>query len=131
MAWRVDVDERTAVVRVIFDGAIGAGDLRDASLAAINAAKARGALRYFVDAEQALFDVSAFTILSLPDKQYIEEHVDRRSRIAVLLPVSPKARDDVRFYETVCLNRGWTVRCFSTPSGAADWLIGPAAFGGA
>ncbi len=52
-----------------------------------------------------------------------DEKSTRRISIAVVAPVSEEAREDARFYETVCLNRGWNARMFAERQEAIDWLV--------
>jgi hypothetical protein len=42
---------------------------------------------------------------------------------AVLLPGLPMAAEDVRFWETACLNRGIRVQVFLDRQNAIDWLL--------
>jgi hypothetical protein len=52
-----------------------------------------------------------------------DEKSTRRIRIAVVAPVSEEARKDARFYETVCINRGWNARMFAERQEATDWIV--------
>lgn len=51
------------------------------------------------------------------------DNITRRIRIAVVAPISEEARQDIQFYETVCLNRGWNARVFTERQEAIDWLL--------
>ena len=42
---------------------------------------------------------------------------------AVLLPALPGPIEDVRFWETTCLNRGINVRVFTERDAAVAWLV--------
>lgn len=54
---------------------------------------------------------------------YAKEGVERqRIYIAVILPKSPKMVTDYNFYETVCKNRGWSVKTFEDRKAAIKWL---------
>ena len=50
------------------------------------------------------------------------EKTTRDICIAIISPICEDARQDIRFYETVCLNRGWNVRMFSLRHDAINWL---------
>lgn len=69
-------------------------------------------------------EVSILDLLNLPARQYVEESMSRRIRVAVVSPRMPEAQEKVRFYETVCLNRGWKVRLFKSRDDAIEWLTG-------
>lgn len=69
-----------------------------------------------------LESVDSVTDLYELPKQYIEEGVSRSTRIAMVMPRSETARKFIRFYENVCVNRGWTVQSFETRGEAEKWL---------
>jgi hypothetical protein len=66
--------------------------------------------------------LSVVDILYLPEQKYAADKLDRKSRIAVLMPKDAAARKELQFYETVCLNRGWQVKIFNTKQEALAWL---------
>lgn len=41
---------------------------------------------------------------------------------AILMPSLQASRQDVEFYETACLNRGFNVKVFRDRQAALDWL---------
>jgi hypothetical protein len=75
------------------------------------------------DGSAAELEAFIYELYDLP-KQYAEEELNRRSRVAVILPASEKAREALRFYETASRNCGWDVQTFSERQGAIDWLTG-------
>ena len=48
----------------------------------------------------------------------------KTNRVAVLLTEDAAINEDIRFYETVCRNRGWSIRVFSHKDEAVEWLLG-------
>jgi len=70
------------------------------------------------------FVASIIDVFDLCAKQYDNEKLNRQSQIAVILPTSVEGREAAHFYETVCTNRGWSVRLFSERQSAINWLTG-------
>ena len=122
MSWHVNYDEDTRNVRITFDGPTTGQDLRDATSEAILTGKNHGTRAFLVDSRTIRLHASVFALLALPDKQYTAEGADRHSLVAVLMPSDPKEQEGMRFYETVCVNRGWQARCFWSPDEALAWL---------
>ena len=54
--------------------------------------------------------------------RYVADGLERLSRVALVYPRSPKAKEAARFYETACINRGWNVRLFPERDDAIEWL---------
>jgi hypothetical protein len=123
MSWSVDYEDASGIVVVTYVGASDAGDLRAASAAAIALSKTHDTLRFLIDGTHGAFPVSPFALLDMPARQYPQEGADPRSRVALLLPQAPKDREAARFYETVCLNRGWQVESFDDRDAARRWLL--------
>jgi hypothetical protein len=123
MAWTLDYDPESGIIVTTYRGTSTVGDLRDASSAAIALGKTHESWRFLTDASEGSFDVALIALLNLPAKQYQAEGADRGSRVALLLPKSAKDRDLARFYETVCLNRGWLVQSFDDRDEARRWLL--------
>ena len=51
--------------------------------------------------------------------KYQEFGLDRSAKLAILLR---EIDDDIKFYETVCNNRGWRAQLFTDYDAAVDWL---------
>jgi hypothetical protein len=51
--------------------------------------------------------------------KYQEFGLDHSARLAILLR---EASDDMKFYETVCNNRGWQAQLFTDYDAAIAWL---------
>jgi hypothetical protein len=85
-------------------------------------AKENNSNLFLSDCTQATFDVSTIAVLNLPEF-YKDQGLSRPVRIAILSPMSKAGKELVRFYETVCLNRGWIVNVFKERQEALDWLL--------
>ena len=123
MAWSADYDDASGIITVAYRGPTVGGDLRAGSSAAIALSKTHGSWRFLIDASEGTFNVAPIVLLNLAAKQYPAEHLDRSTRMAVLLPPAAKDRELARFYETVCLNRDWLVHSFEDRDEARRWLL--------
>jgi hypothetical protein len=85
-------------------------------------AKENESTRIITDAKQATLEMSVVDLYGLP-KFYDDQDLQRSVRIAVLPPTSEAGAELVDFYETVSLNRGWTVSIFEERQEALDWLL--------
>jgi hypothetical protein len=53
---------------------------------------------------------------------YAEIGAPRKNQIALVAPTGTKTEEDLRFYETVCINRGWQVKMFADKESAMQWF---------
>jgi len=123
MSWTYNHNPTLEIVEVVFVGTITALDLQESTSELIQLEKEKGINQFLVDATQMHYSGSLTVVHDLPAKQYLEAGADRFGRVAVVLPTSPRDREFVQFYETVCQNRGWFVKAFSTTREAIGWLI--------
>jgi len=56
---------------------------------------------------------------------YSHRGLPRETRIAVVQPRSRRAAELGEFYETVCYNRNYQAKTFSSPTDAEAWLQSP------
>lgn len=126
MPYTTKYDSVLDLIEVTYTGLITEADIRQATTQAISIQKQMGTMSVLIDVNA--WDVSAsFTdIYEVVDTQYLKEEANRQSRIAVVFPPSLNVQEAVRFYETVCFNRGWKVRVCLDRQSAIDWLRGTA-----
>ena len=124
MSPNVKHDPVLDIIEVTLTGLITAEDLRASTTRAISMQKETGTTRFLLSADAWDLPVSLTDIYEIPDTQYWKEELKIRSRIAIVLPTSVTVQEAARFYETVCLNRGWNVRICSDRQIAMDWLLG-------
>jgi hypothetical protein len=116
----------SGLIETHWTGVVTATDLRASTSECIALQKQTGITRFVVDITQVEPSASPVDLFALPDKQYREESLDSASRIAIVAPLNPKARNNATFYETACRNRGWNVQTFEDRAGALAWLAGSA-----
>ena len=124
VAWRLGFNSRLSIIEVVLTARIDGHDLRRMTAEAISLGQQRGCLKYLVDAVNLELVATTFDIYDIPHRQYDELHLDRRTRIALVLPTSLREFEFARFYETQCTNCGWNVKSFPVPEEAFDWLMG-------
>jgi len=122
MGWRVEYDDTLRAVNVKLFGSITGAELHELTSAAIALLKKQEVLDALVDAAELGSAPPIAEIYKLPAEQYIEEQLNRTVRIAMIMPKSRAAEEAARFYETTCINRGWSVRTFSSRAQATAWL---------
>jgi hypothetical protein len=123
MSITVKYNPELSIIESMLADNVTAEDLRMHEMQAIALAKETNSIRFLTDATQATLTMSLFGLYDLPEL-YEDQDLQRPVFIAVLPPASEAGKGLVDFYETVCLNRGWTVRIFGQRQEALDWLLG-------
>ncbi|MBN1826430.1 MAG: hypothetical protein JW958_09195 [Candidatus Eisenbacteria bacterium] len=123
MTWTVAFDDSLRIVILTYSGVSTGEDIKEAAVARIALGREKGVDRYLIDTTAVVTDESATSdLFDLPDKFYPAERNQRDSRIAILEPESSRSSEMVRFFESVCVNRGWAVKVFSDRESAIRWL---------
>jgi hypothetical protein len=121
MPYSLKINKEMQQIEVYFDGALSGKDLGVCTAAAAELQFKHSIYSVFINAGDLEFIESVTDIYDLP-KQYVELGVSRSTRIAITMPKLESARSFIRFYENVCINRGWIVRTFETQGEAEKWL---------
>ena len=122
MPWKYEVHPTLGIVEVTYTGRVSGQDIHDLTSELLALEKEQGKIGFLVDTTNMEFTGSLFDIYELPAKQYVEEEADRLNPIAVILSTSPKEKKTAKFYELVCLNRGWIAKSFEERQDATNWL---------
>lgn len=124
MAWSARYDSKTNIIEVIYSGTLSMDDIKNAIIQRISIQEETGAMSVLADISGIdNVKVHLVDIFSIADTFFENINSDRRTRIALILPRYPKAREDALFYETACLNRGWKVKSFEDREEAIKWLL--------
>jgi len=124
MPWVVKHDPAANMVEMICNGPMTGVDLRESTTSCISLGREASSTKFLVDVSGVEIEASMLDLYELPARQYVAEGADRNSRVALIQPTSPAARDAIKFYETVCKNRGWIVQTFTNRQSAVEWLAG-------
>lgn len=119
MPWTLEAEDGLLVVT--FRGPFAAAELREATLAIVDALLAQQCLRLLLDCSEAHFDVPTLNVYQLP-ALYEARGVSRQVRAAVVMPVDGYHAEIFQFYEDVCRNRGYFVQLFPDAAAARLWL---------
>ena len=109
------------IVEIVYTGCVTSHDLRDALRAALALAHDNMTNRYLADCVQLDSGhsiVDLFEVVTALDQSAI----DRQSKEAIVLPVSPEFGSYAQFYEMTCRNRGLNARVFQDRQAAIAWL---------
>ncbi len=101
----VEYDSGLGIIHSIYAGRVTADDFKEGTIKAIALAKKHKTFLLLIDDTELESAVSTNEIYEMP-QFYDDVNATCRSRMALLLPTSGQIRDDVKFYETVCRNRG-------------------------
>jgi hypothetical protein len=121
MPYFLKLNEKLLQIEIDLDGAMSGKDLEVCTAEAAELQHEHSIYSVFINA-LSLESVESVTDLYDLPKQYVEQGVSRSTRIAITMPALEKARKFIRFYENVCINRGWTVGTFETRGEAEKWL---------
>lgn len=122
MTGTFEIHRDLGIVEIVYEDETTAEDLRETTSACISMEKTQGINRFLVDCTSMRLSASVMDLYDLPDQQYVEEEADPHGRVAVIIPHGHPAEEMARFYETVCVNRGWMVRVFPSRASATEWL---------
>jgi hypothetical protein len=123
MSFTVKYNPELSIIESVLVDNLTSKDLRMHEAQSIALAMKNKANRFLSDATAATIKVSISDLYNLPEF-YQDQGLRRPVLIAVLSPTSEAGKKLVDFYETVCLNRGWTVKIFDERQEALDWLMG-------
>src|SRR5512145_1353567 len=123
MPWTVSYSPDLAAVTTVYSGRVKPNELQEAVRSTLQLAREHGTRRFLADCAELQGGHSVSDLYAIA-RMLEAEGLDHGSREALLLPQLTGAVEDVRFWETVCLNRGYTVRVFERMADATEWLAG-------
>jgi hypothetical protein len=121
MPWQIKLAENNSYMAITYSGVITPQELEDALRAILKLGRESGTTRILADCTGMTGGHSVFDLYYLIDL-YEKENVPHQMKEAILLPALPEKLDDVKFYETACLNKGYDVRLFEMADDARSWL---------
>jgi hypothetical protein len=123
MPWMLGHAPDLGAVTVSISGSLPLSSVSKLTQDALSLAAAKGTRRFLADLPGLERTESTLDLYSMPT-QHLVAGANGQDKTAVLLPVNQALWDDVRFYETVCRNRGLDVRIFAARTDAVRWLTG-------
>ena len=123
MTWTLEHNDDLKIVVLTYKGKVTGADIKEAATARIQMGNQKNITRFLIDTQEVESNESAtMDIYELPSDIYQEKQCEYESHIAVVEPKSSKSKAMVRFFENVCVNRGWLVKTFQDCSSAVKWL---------
>jgi hypothetical protein len=122
MSSTISYNTEHGIVESVLADDVTKEDLRLHEVRCMDLAQERNTTLFLTDATRATLKVSVVDLYDLPGL-YEKYGLERPVRIAVLEPTSEAGKGLVDFYETVCVNRGWHSKVFTTRQEAVDWLL--------
>jgi hypothetical protein len=122
MPWKVEYIADFEIIQCVYIGNVTMDDFKEATKKSFALAKNHQTGKILIDNSKLEIIVSTTEIYELP-QFYDNIKLDRRSRWAIILPTVQPALRDVQFFETVCRNRGWSVKAFDNHENAMKWLM--------
>lgn len=123
MVWQVELDEKSQVVVLNFDGVVTGPELIEAAEARIALGKETGVDSYIIDAADMVAPKSAIMdVLDIPKEVYEDNNMSRHSLLAVVKPTNPGSVWIAEFFENASILRGWRVKSFDDRDAALYWL---------
>lgn len=121
MAWAANYNHDQNLVELIYKGTVSPADLHEALLAAAKLARENNSILFLADCtdmEGGHSVIDLYGLISL----YESVGLQLKMKEALLLPSMKSPKEDVKFYETACLNKGFNVKVFSQKEKALIWL---------
>ena len=120
MSWTSVYNSDNDFIEVAYEGVLAAVDLKEEGEQSMALAIEHKTSRFLVDLKKFKKSLSVLDIYESPVRY--DGKLKGPIYLAVVEPLSLLAREDSKFYETVCVNRGWDVRTFVERKLAIDWL---------
>ena len=121
MAWQVKYLPDQEIILVKNTGELTYQEFEDQSREVAALSETTQVFEILSDNTEMHTSISIADIFKFP-KLYEEAGMSFRSRIAVLILSEDTGIDDFKFYENVCLNRGYRSRIFFRYEDALEWL---------
>lgn len=122
MTWRIDYNAELGVMDCVYSDHVSAAEFEAGTLKTIALAKQHRTHLILIDDSELTSAVSTMEIYEMP-RFYAGTDANRKSKWAIILPPGGQIREDVKFYATMCLNRGWYLKAFDDRKEAIDWLL--------
>ena len=122
MPWHATLSPDFPVVETSYSGMVTAPELSQAVKATFELGLTHGVSRFLADCSAL---VGGHTIVDLYGiaEALTSTQIASTLKEAVLVPALSASAEDVRFWETACINRGMRVRVFQDRQCALDWLL--------
>jgi len=121
MPWKVEFNGDHKIIEIKYSGIVTPAELKDAFAAVVVMTKKHNTLLYLADCSEMIGGHSVLDLYALISL-FETYDLSRNLKEALVLPNLKSSIEDVKFYETACLNRSYYVKIFSNVHDAVLWL---------
>lgn len=123
MPYTIEYLKKEGIALVTNTGVFTYEDFQKQALEALEVSRTRKCKKFLVDCTSMITQSQTMDIYATSDF-YEEIDAPRENQIALVVSAGTEAEADLRFYETVSINRGWQVKLFADKASAMRWLQG-------
>lgn len=113
-------DKKIVIIENI--GTISSEEFEKQSIEALELGKNKNTSWFLADSTQIAGKITTLELLDFPN-MYERIGAPKTTKLAVVIPEDSIVQENIKFLETVCLNRGWQVKIFETKDLAVEWLL--------
>lgn len=117
----IKLNKNYKIIELTYYGIITPKELKDAFDAAVSLSMKEGSTLFLADCTEMVGGHSVIDLYALISI-FESSGLGRGMKEALLLPSLKSSINDVKFYETACLNRGFNVKIFQNVDDALKWL---------
>lgn len=122
MPFQVNVQLVPGYVELIYQGQLSPDEVERSAIKSMVAARGNNLKKILADCSELLGGHSIIDLYGLIEL-FAADRTGPRIKEALIMPTLPVASDNVRFWETACINRGLDVRIFNDRESALEWLF--------
>ncbi|HMT10937.1 MAG TPA: STAS/SEC14 domain-containing protein [Ignavibacteria bacterium] len=121
MPYRIEISSEPEKLEVKYFGKVTEDEYRAAIIEFI---EKKGGSKYLLVLTDCLEMNIGPSVLDVYERinMYEKLGIDTETKEAILIPADQIVVENVKFYETACLNRGYNVRIFENRKEAIEWL---------
>lgn len=121
MSYTIEYLETEGICLITNTGEFTPEDFMKQAQEALEVSRLKRCSKFLVDCTSMIIQSKTTDIYNTA-AFYEEIGAPRENKIALVVPSGTKAEGDLKFYETVCSNRGWQVKMFAERASAMQWL---------
>jgi len=121
MAWKIEYNNKEEIIELEYSGIVSGEDLKNAFTSAVDYIYEYKTVLVLADCTGMKAGHTLFDLLGLlGDFEGLD--ILRNVKEALLLSPGQESRSNISFWETACLNRGFSVKIFEEKQEAINWL---------
>ncbi len=121
MSYTIEHLENEGIFLITNIGKFTHKDFMKQAIEAIKIAETQNCHKFLSDCTSMYLETNTMNIYDTSG-YYNEINVSRESKIALLVPPGHKSEKDLKFFETVNVNKGWQIKLFGDKESAVKWL---------